>query len=268
MKIFETHAHYDDAAFDADRDALLEEMLSAEIETIVNVGASRAGCEASLELAGRYPAVYAAVGIHPEEIETLTMQDLDWLAQTALENPKVVAVGEIGLDYHYPEPGRQRQQEGFRQQLTIASSVKKPLIIHSREACADTLACMRHAHAEQTGGVLHCYSYTKEAVKEFLEMGFYIGIGGVVTFKNARKLVETVEVLPMDRILLETDCPYLAPEPNRGKRNDSRNLCDVAKKIAQIKGTTAQEVISRANENAHRLFFGKMPPEDGNNTRK
>lgn len=255
MKIFETHAHYDDDAFDGDREPLLQEMLSQDIEYIINVGASRAGCEASLKLAGRYPAVYAAVGIHPEEIETLQIKDMDWLAKAVRQNPKVVAIGEIGLDYHYPEPGKELQKEWFRQQLRVAALVKKPVIIHSRDACADTLDCMRREHAERTGGVIHCYSYTKEAAKEFLAMGFYIGIGGVVTFKNARKLVETVEMIPAERMLLETDCPYMAPEPNRGKRNDSRNLSFVAEKIAQIKQMTVQEVIDQTNENARRLFF-------------
>ena len=254
MKIFETHAHYDDTAFDGDRDRLLADLFSQDMEYVINVGASLDGCKASLALAGRYEAVYAAVGIHPEEVSGLKEKDMEWLERTARENPKVVAIGEIGLDYHYPEPGKELQKEWFRRQLGVALAVGKPVIIHSRDACADTLDSMCREHAEQIGGVIHCYSYTKESAREFLELGFYIGVGGVVTFKNARKLVETVEILPMERILLETDCPYMAPEPNRGKRNDSSNLSFVAEKIAQIKGVTAQEVIDQTNRNARRLF--------------
>lgn len=255
MKIFETHAHYDDTAFDEDRDYLLEEVFSQALEYGINVGATRAGCEASLALAGRYAALYAAVGIHPEEVRGLTEKDMDWLEGLARENPKVLAIGEIGLDYHYPEPGKDLQKFWFCRQLRVAAAVGKPVIIHSRDACADTLDCMRREHAEQMGGVIHCYAYTKETAKEFLDMGFYFGVGGVVTFKNARKLVETVEMLPMERLLLETDCPYMSPEPNRGQRNDSRNLSFVAEKIAQIKGVKAQEVIDQTNRNARRLFF-------------
>lgn len=254
MKIFETHAHYDDTAFDEDRERLLADLFSQDMEYVINVGASMEGCKASLALAGRYEAVYAAVGIHPEEVFGLKEKDMEWLERTARENTKVVAIGEIGLDYHYPEPGKELQKAWFRRQLGVALAAGTPVIIHSRDACADTLDCMCREHAEQIGGVIHCYSYTKEAAKEFLDLGFYIGVGGVVTFKNARKLVETVEILPMERILLETDCPYMAPEPNRGKRNDSRNLSYVAEKIAQIKGVTAQEVIDQTNRNARRLF--------------
>lgn len=254
MKIFETHAHYDDTAFDEDRDRLLADLFSQDMEYVINVGASMDGCKASLALAGRYEAVYAAVGIHPEEVSGLKEKDMEWLERTARENLKVLAIGEIGLDYHYPEPGKELQKTWFRRQLGVALAAGKPVIIHSRDACADTLDCICREHAEQTGGVIHCYSYTKESAREFLELGFYIGVGGVVTFKNARKLVETVEILPMERILLETDCPYMAPEPNRGKRNDSRNLSFVAEKIAQIKGVTAQEVIDQTNRNARRLF--------------
>lgn len=174
--------------------------------------------------------------------------------KTASENQKVLAIGEIGLDYHYPEPAKEIQQQWFRRQLNLAADVEKPVIIHSREACQDTLACMRAEHAEQIGGVIHCYSYSKEAAQEFLKMGFYFGFGGVVTFKNAKKAVEAVEAIPIEKILLETDCPYMAPEPNRGKRNYSGYLPYVAERIAQIKQMTAQEVIDITNANARKLF--------------
>lgn len=259
LKIFETHAHYDDEAFDDDRDELIAGMLSDEgaLDFIINVGASLSGCEKSLELAESCERLYAAVGVHPEECAALTERDIERLVRQAETNKKVVAVGEIGLDYHYPEPEKEVQRYWFRRQLAAAREVKKPVIIHSREACADTLECMKRERADKTGGVIHCYSYTPEAAQQFLDMGFFIGVGGVVTFKNARKLVETVEAVPLSRILLETDSPYMAPEPHRGTRNDSRNIIFVAEKIAQLKGISAQEVIDAANENARRLFFGE-----------
>ena len=254
MKIFETHAHYDDEAFREDREALFDEMFANDIDTIINVGASFAGCEQSVALADSHEKIYAAVGIHPEDVEELTEARMAWLKKTASENEKVLAIGEIGLDYHYPEPAKEIQQQWFRRQLRLAADIKKPVIIHSREACQDTLACMRAEHAEQIGGVIHCYSYSKEAAQEFLKMGFYFGFGGVVTFKNAKKAVEAVEAIPIEKILLETDCPYMAPEPNRGKRNYSGYLPYVAERIAQIKQMTAQEVIDITNANARKLF--------------
>lgn len=254
MKIFETHAHYDDEAFREDREALFDEMFANDIDTIINVGASFAGCEQSVALADSHEKIYAAVGIHPEDVEELTEARMAWLKKTASENEKVLAIGEIGLDYHYLEPAKEIQQQWFRRQLRLAADIKKPVIIHSREACQDTLACMRAEHAEQIGGVIHCYSYSKEAAQEFLKMGFYFGFGGVVTFKNAKKAVEAVEAIPIEKILLETDCPYMAPEPNRGKRNYSGYLPYVAERIAQIKQMTAQEVIDITNANARKLF--------------
>ena len=259
MKIFETHAHYDDERFDEDRDELISSMLSdtGELDYIVNVGASRQGCEASLALAAQYEKVYAAIGFHPEDIVRLKESDIEWLENMLGESKarKIVALGEIGLDYHYLDNPKEVQKMWFETQIEAAVDVNKPIIVHSREACADTIQCMKNKRADKAGGVIHCYSYTKEAAKEFLDMGFFIGVGGVVTFKNARKLVETVEELPVTRIVLETDCPYMAPEPHRGTRNDSRNIRYVAEKIAQIKGITAQEVIDITNENAKKLFF-------------
>ena len=259
MKIFETHAHYDDERFDEDRDELISSMLSdtGELDYIVNVGASRQGCEASLALAAQYEKVYAAIGFHPEDIVRLKESDIEWLENMLGESKarKIVALGEIGLDYHYLDNPEEVQKMWFETQIEAAVDVNKPIIVHSREACADTIQCMKNKRADKAGGVIHCYSYTKEAAKEFLDMGFFIGVGGVVTFKNARKLVETVQEVPVTRIVLETDSPYMAPEPHRGTRNDSRNIRYVAEKIAQIKGITAQEVIDITNENAKKLFF-------------
>lgn len=217
MKIFETHAHYDDEAFREDREALFDEMFANDIDTIINVGASFAGCEQSVALADSHEKIYAAVGIHPEDVEELTEARMAWLKKTASENQKVLAIGEIGLDYHYPEPAKEIQQQWFRRQLNLAADVKKPVIIHSREACQDTLACMRAEHAEQIGGVIHCYSYSKEAAQEFLKMGFYFGFGGVVTFKNAKKAVEAVEAIPIEKILWKQTVRIWHPNPTAAR---------------------------------------------------
>lgn len=256
MKIFETHAHYDDESFNEDRDYLISQMLgdSGIIDVIVNIGASLKGCKDSLELAAKYEKVYAAIGVHPSEVEVLAASDIEWLEKNANSNSKVLAIGEIGLDYHYESPSKDIQKKWFIEQIALAKKVKKPIIIHSREACQDTIDIMRQEDAESIGGIVHCYSYTKETAKNFLDMGFYFGIGGVITFKNAKKLIEAVEYIPMDNLLLETDSPYLAPEPNRGKRNDSINIPFIAEKIAQIKGISTAQVIDKTNENARKLF--------------
>lgn len=256
MKIFDTHAHYDDEAFDEDREQLLAGLFNGNISTIVNVGAAFEGCKASIELASRYDNIYAAIGVHPDDYERLEKNPefLSWLKQEALSNKKVVAIGEIGLDYYYDEPGRELQKKWFAKQLELAVSIRKPVIIHSRDACADTIDILRDGHASDIGGIIHCYSYSKETVKTFYDMNFYFGIGGVITFKNARKLVEAAEAMPLDRIVLETDCPYLAPVPNRGKRNDSSNLSYVIEKLAQVKGVSPEQVADITYKNACRVY--------------
>lgn len=251
--IFESHAHYDDEAFDEDRDRLLCSLAENGIDTVINVGASLESCKKTLALMGNYPFIYGAVGVHPSETGELTEESFRWLKECcALE--KVVAVGEIGLDYHWKEPEPSIQKIWFEKQLGMAKEVKLPVIIHSREAAKDTLDIMKSSHAEVIGGVVHCFSYTKETAREYLEMGYYFGIGGVVTFANAKKLKEAVSYIPMDRILLETDSPYLAPEPYRGKRNTSLNLPYIAKEIAAIKGIDYEEVLAVTHENAEKLF--------------
>ena len=255
MRIFDTHAHYDDEAFDVDRDELLNKLLSTDIDTIVNVGASIEGCRKTLNLAKQYKNIYAAIGVHPDDYDKLNEDIISWLKEEALSNPKVVAIGEIGLDYYYDEPERAVQLKWFERQLQMAVEDNKPVIIHSREACADTINILKNGNADRIGGIIHCYSYTKESVKTFYDMNFYFGIGGVLTFKNARKLVEAAEVIPMERILLETDCPYLAPVPNRGKRNDSSNIRYVIEKLAEIKKMSYDEIVDITNNNARRLFF-------------
>lgn len=250
--IFETHAHYDDEQFAEDRDMLLSSMAENRVGTIVNVGASLSGCRASVELAGKYPFVYAAVGVHPDEAGDLNEETFAWL-KAQFDNPKVVAVGEIGLDYYWDNAPREVQKYWFIEQLRLAEALDKPVIIHSREAAADTLEIMKE-YAKGLRGIIHCFSYSKELAREYVKMGFYIGVGGVVTFKNAKKLKEVVEELPLQRIVLETDCPYLAPVPNRGKRNSSLNLKYVAEEIAKLKGASAEEVIWQTEQNAKEVY--------------
>lgn len=253
--IFESHAHYDDEAFNEDRETLLASMQENGIGTIINVGASIASTQSTIALTQQYPFLYGAAGVHPSETAELDEDRLCWLEQQC-RREKIVAVGEIGLDYHWPEPDRALQKYWFEKQLELAARVNLPLIIHSREAAKDTLDIMKAHHTQDSRGVIHCFSYTKEIAQEYISMGYYIGIGGVITFSNAKKLKEAAAAIPIEKILLETDCPYLAPVPNRGKRNSSLNLPYVAQEIAQIKGISREEVVSITSENAQRLFFG------------
>lgn len=252
-EIFDTHAHYDDEAFDEDREELLAELPGQGIARVVNVGASLASCQKTMELMDRYDYIYGAVGVHPSETGELNEENFKQI-QEWCSHEKCLAVGEIGLDYYWDEPEREIQKKWFVRQLDLAREVKLPVVIHSREAAKDTADIMTAEHAEEIGGVVHCYSYTKETAKIFLNMGFYFGIGGVLTFKNAKKLKEAVEYIPMDRIVLETDCPYLAPEPNRGKRNSSLNIPYVVTAMSQLKGISEEEVRKAAWENAIKLY--------------
>ena len=253
--IFETHAHYDDDSFDTDRDALISSIPGRGFGRIINVGASIETTKTTLALAKQYDFVYAAVGVHPSDISGLNEETYAWLREQTKWS-KTVAVGEIGLDYYWDkEPEVQKAQRyWFGRQLELAREAKLPVIIHSRDAAADTMEVMKSVHAEEIPGVIHCYSYSKEMAAEFVKMGYYIGVGGVVTFKNAKKLKETVEAIPLERILLETDCPYMAPEPYRGSRNDSSNIPYVIAKIAELKGITKEEVERVTEENARKLF--------------
>lgn len=257
--IFDSHAHYDDRAFDNDREEILECLPKAGIDGVVNAGASRESVKRSMELAKRFPHVYAAVGIHPEHAAQMEEADEDWMAGL-LSHPKAVAVGEIGLDYYWNEPEREIQKECFIRQLHLARRTDKPVVVHSRDAAKDTLDIMRAEYGAGNPAYIHCFSYSKETARAFLEMGCMIGIGGVVTFKNARKVKEAVSYLPMDRLLLETDCPYLAPVPHRGERNDSRYLTLVAERIAEIKGISPKEVEEITGRNARSFFRIKESP--------
>lgn len=253
--IFETHAHYDDERFAEDRDTLLASMPERGIGRIINVGSTLVSTKKTLAIAQNYPYVYAAVGVHPSEIGDLNEEMFAWLKEQTRQE-KTVAVGEIGLDYYWDkEPEVQKAQRyWFKRQMELAREETLPVIIHSRDAAEDTMRLMQEIHAEEIPGVIHCYSYSKEMALEFVKMGYRIGVGGVVTFKNARKLKETVEAVPMEAILLETDCPYMAPEPHRGTRNDSSNIPYVVNTIAQIKGISTDEVEQITWENAMRLF--------------
>ncbi len=254
--IFDSHAHYDDEAFNEDVDELLASMPGKGIGRICDVGASMESSKKALKLAHQYEHVYCAVGLHPEHVGDLESgkDDLSVL-QTLAKEDKVVAIGEIGLDYHYEEnPPKEVQQKWFRQQMRLAKEIHLPIIIHSRDAAQDTFAIMKEEHAEEIGGVLHCYSYSPEMAETFLQFGFYFGFGGVVTFKNAKKAKEAVARIPMEKILLETDCPYMAPETYRGERNSSLYLPHIARAIADIKGISTEEVIRITMENACRMF--------------
>lgn len=251
--IFESHAHYDDEVFDEDREELLASFGEKGIGTVINVGASLAGCKETVELTRQYPFIYGAIGIHPSEVGELHEDNFADLKKWCFLD-KIVAVGETGLDYHWPEPDPALQKEWFERQLVLARQVKLPVIVHSREAARDTLEIMQAHRAGEIGGVIHCFSYAKEMAREYLNMDFYFGIGGVITFKNSKKLKEAVEYIPMEKILLETDSPYLAPEPNRGKRNSSLNLPYVAQAIADLKGISYEEVVRITEQNARKLF--------------
>lgn len=249
--IFDTHAHYDDEAFDEDRDKLLSSLGDAGIGHVVNVAASMDSCRTTWELIHRYDFMYGALGVHPGETVGLTEADMEYIRAHASDE-KVVAIGEIGLDYYWPEPDKTIQKAWFVRQLALAKEVGLPVIIHSRDASRDTLDILQQEYAGK--GIIHCYSYSKETAKDYLDMGFYFGIGGVVTFSNAKKLKEAVEMIPLTSILLETDCPYLSPVPNRGKRNSSLNLSYVVSVIAELKGVSEEEVICVTEENANRIF--------------
>lgn len=251
--IFETHAHYEDKAFDKDRKELLESLPKNNIEYVVNISSGFKTVEQSIELAKKYEFIYASVGIHPGDTLEMSEEKLLWLKEKAL-NPKVVAVGEIGLDYYWDTPERDIQKTWFARQLDMAKDINKPLVIHSRDAANDTYNMMKEAKVEDIGAIIHCFGYGVEQAKLYLNMGFYLGIGGVVTFTNGRKLKEVVTYAPLEQLVLETDCPYLSPVPYRGKRNSSLYLPYIAKEIAKIKNIDYDTVIRVTNENAKKIY--------------
>lgn len=256
--IFESHAHYDDERFDSDRVELLSLMKQNNIERIVNVGSSLTTCRSTLALAKDYDFISAAIGVHPSDILCLDEEPegLTWLFDTAKKDKNVVAIGEIGLDYYWDkEPSVQkRQRDRFYEQLEIAEKLNLPVIIHSRDAAEETFSIMKEAAAKGIRGVIHCYSYSPEMAREYVKLGFYIGVGGVVTFKNGKKLKETVKQIPLSRILVETDCPYMAPSPFRGDRNDSTYIPYVIHEIAKLREITDKEVMDVTCKNGYELF--------------
>ncbi len=250
--IFDTHAHYDDRQFDDDREELLSSMQEGGVGTIVDVGSDLASWGKIQELVEKYPFIYGAIGVHPDEVGELDEEQFQRMKEL-LQGDKIVAVGEIGLDYYWDKEGHDLQKKWFIRQLQLAEELKLPVIIHSREAAADTMEIMK-AYGRKLDGVIHCYSYSLEQAREYVSMGYFLGIGGVVTFKNAKKLKEIVREIPLKSLVIETDSPYLAPVPNRGKRNSSLNLTYVAEEIAELKGISSESVIRQTEENARRLY--------------
>lgn len=248
---FDSHAHLDDVRFDGEREEILDSLKDNGVGLVLNVGCDLASSERSVALAERYAFVYAAVGSHPDDADHVDGALLDRY-RTHAAHPKVRAIGEIGLDYHYEDVPRAQQIIAFEQQLELAEALKMPVIVHEREAHGDAMDIVRR-HPE-VRGVFHCFSGSKEMALWLAERGWYIGFTGVLTFKNARRAVEAAQALPLDRILIETDCPYMAPEPYRGRRNDSRYVPLVAKKLAELRGLTPEEAGRQTTENACRLF--------------
>ncbi|MBR3629745.1 MAG: TatD family hydrolase [Oscillospiraceae bacterium] len=248
--IFDTHAHYADSAFDADRETLLRSLPSEGVDCVMLAGCSTEDSRACIALAERYPHVWCAVGIHPEQVDALPP---DWCEQlcSMAAHEKVCAIGEIGLDYHYEGYDRDLEHTILGIQLRLAKELDLPVILHIRDAMGDALELLRSMRPR---GVVHCFSGSAETARELVSLGLYIGIGGVLTYKNARKVVQAVEIIPEDRLVFETDCPYLAPVPYRGKRCDSRMIAAVAERAAEIRHTDAQSLIRIAAENGRRLF--------------
>lgn len=254
--IIETHAHYDDEAFDGDRKELLDSMKDHGIGLIVNSCASIDGLLDTISLMEQYPFIYGAVGVHPDDADKMTGETLEKIRELS-RHEKTAAIGEIGLDYYWHKEKEEHeiQKQMFQAQLDIAREEKLPFLVHSRDAAEDTLEIVKKYVTEgMHGGIIHCFSYGKEIAREYLNMGLYLGIGGVITFKNGRKLKEVVEYAPLSQLVLETDSPYLSPEPNRGKRNSSLNLPYVAEAIGAIKGVSAEEVIAVTEANARKVL--------------
>lgn len=248
---FDTHAHYDSGAFNADREEILASLPEAGVALVVNPGCEVRSSETAIALAERFPHVWAAVGIHPEDMADMSDGDLDKIEQLS-KHPRCVAVGEIGLDYYWDASRKEEQKALFIEQLRLALRRDLPVIVHDREAHGDCLDIVRQFPGLR--GVFHCYSGSVEMAQELLKRGWYLGFDGPITYKNARKALEVLEICPLDRILIETDSPYLSPVPMRGKRNDSRNLVYVTEKIAEIKGITPQEAAAITMENGKKLF--------------
>lgn len=248
--IFDTHAHYDDEAFDSDRESLILSLKDRGVVGIVSCGCDIASTVANQNLSHSFDDFYFAAGFHPENLEDFSVEDLEKL-EPFFADEKCVAVGEIGLDYHWMNSTKEKQREFFVAQIELAKAKGLPVIVHDREAHGDTFDILK---ATKPSGVLHCFSGSVEMAREVIKLGMFLGFNGVATFKNARKIPEVIREIPLDRIVLETDCPYLAPEPHRGKRNDSSFIPFIAQRMGEILGISAQEVLDVTNKNARALY--------------
>ncbi len=251
--LIDSHAHLDDRRFDRDRDEIIRSLKEAGVELVINPGADVSSSIKAVALAEKYPNIYAAVGVHPHDAKTMDENTID-LLRSFTKREKVVAIGEIGLDYHYDNSPRDIQRKRFKEQLDLAKEVGLPVIIHSRDAAGDTFEILKEAQDGTLEGVLHCYSGSVEMAMEYVKLGFYISLAGPVTFKNARVSREVAKAVPIDRLLIETDAPYLTPEPYRGKRNEPVYVRYVAGTIAEVRGMTFEELASKTAENTKRLF--------------
>ena len=250
--LFDTHAHMDDHAFDADREQLLKDLPNQQIALLMNPGCSVESSRNAVKLAKEYDYIYAAVGSHPDAADEVNEEVLEEYRKLCKLSDKVKAIGEIGLDYHYEDIPRDLQKKAFRAQMALAAELDLPVIVHEREAHEDGMAIVKEF--PQVKGVFHCYSGSAEMARQLVELGWYIGFTGVLTFKNARKAVEVAESIPLERIVLETDCPYMAPEPFRGKRNDPGKLYRMAEKLAEIRGLSVEEIHRITVENGKNLY--------------
>lgn len=252
--LFDSHAHINDEKFDEDREEVIEHLRENSIDLVVNPGADMPSSRSAVELANKVDFIYSAVGVHPHDVETMTDKDLEELKNLAKENEKVVAIGEIGLDYYYDLSPRELQKEWFIKQIELANELGLPFIVHDRDAHGDTFDIIKKYKAPETGCVLHCYSGSLELALEYIKMGCYISIPGTVTFKNNRKTVEVAENIPIEWMFIETDSPYLTPVPYRGKRNDPSKVRYVAEKVAELRGISYEEVCEITKENAKKFF--------------
>ena len=252
MNLFDTHAHMDDKAFDADREELLRALPEQGIALLMNPGCSLASSRAACDLAEKYDYIYAAVGSHPDAADEVNEETLETYRMLCKQNSKVKAIGEIGLDYHYEDIPREIQLRAFRDQMALARELNLPVIVHEREAHEDGMAVVREF--PEVTGVFHCYSGSAEMARQLVKLGWYIGFTGVLTFKNARKALEVAQSIDLSRIVLETDCPYMSPEPFRGKRNDPGKLYRMAQVLGQLRGISAEEAAGIALENGKRLY--------------
>ncbi|MBS4198002.1 TatD family hydrolase [Lederbergia citri] len=251
--LFDTHVHLNDDQYAEDMDEVIARAKNAGVEYMVVVGFDRKTIEKALEIISEHDLIYASVGWHPVDAIDMTEDDLQWLEEVAA-HPKVVALGEMGLDYHWDKSPKEIQKEVFRKQIRLAKRINMPIIIHNRDATQDIIQILREEHAEEVGGIMHCFSGSAEVAKQCLDLNFYISLGGPVTFKNAKKPKEVAIQVPLDRLLIETDCPYLAPHPYRGKRNEPSYVRLVAEQIADLKGISLEEVAQITTANAKKVF--------------